>query len=161
MTFQTAELCDRFSAQENFQIAEPIFKQYGSLRRFSGQISTLKVFEDYDLIQSTLEQLGHGRVLVVDGGGSRRCALFGDTLAALAVANGWQGLIIYGCIRGSEQIDQLPLGVMALNTHPLRSRKHAPGDADILITFAGVNFKKDHYLYADCDGIIVAETKLD
>ncbi len=55
----------------------------------------------------------------------------------------------------------MPIGVMALNTHPLRSRKHGQGDADVLITFAGVNFKKDHYLYADSDGIIVAETKLD
>ncbi|QWF70461.1 ribonuclease E activity regulator RraA [Methylomonas paludis] len=161
MTFQTAELCDQFSDRENFQIAEPIFKQYGQKRHFSGLISTLKVFEDYALIQSTLEQKVNDRVLVIDGGGSRRCALFGATLAELAVANGWQGVLIYGCIRGAEQIDQLPIGVIALNTHPLRSHKHAPGETDILITFAGVNFKKNHYLYADCDGIIVAETKLD
>lgn len=55
----------------------------------------------------------------------------------------------------------MPIGVMALNTHPLRSQKRGQGDRDTLITFAGVNFKKDHYLYADCDGIIVADTKLD
>jgi regulator of ribonuclease activity A len=58
-------------------------------------------------------------------------------------------------------IQQLPIGLMALNTHPLRSDKHGQGDSDVMITFAGVNFKKDHYLYADSDGIIVAETKLD
>jgi regulator of ribonuclease activity A len=51
--------------------------------------------------------------------------------------------------------------VFALNTHPLSGRKHGQGNADVLITFAGVNFKKDHYLYADCDGIIVVESKLD
>ena len=95
------------------------------------------------------------------GGGSRRCALLGDTLVGLAVENGWQGIVVYGCIRGSELIDQLPIGVMALNTHPLQSRKHGQVEINTLITFAGVNFKQDHYLYADSDGIIVAETKLD
>jgi regulator of ribonuclease activity A len=161
MSFHTADLCDRFSDQDNFQIAESIFRLFGNKRRFCGQISTLKVFEDNTLIRATLEQKVSDRVLVIDGGGSRRCALLGDTLTGLAVDNGWQGIVVYGCIRGSAIIDQLPIGVMALNTHPLRSRKHGQGDAKGVITFAGVNFKQDHYLYADSDGIIVAESKLD
>lgn len=161
MSFATADLCDRFSDRENFQVAEPLFRQFGGMRQFSGQITTLKVFEDNSLVRSVLEEPGNGRVLVVDGGGSKRCALFGDTLAALAVENGWQGILIYGCIRGVDLIDQMPIGVIALNTHPLRSRKHGLGDRDVMITFAGVNFKKDHYLYADGDGIIVVDTKLD
>jgi len=161
MSFFTADLCDRFSDQPNFQIAEPIFRQFGAKLRFSGQITTLKVFEDNSLVRATVKNKVTDRVLVIDGGGSRRCALLGDTLTGLAMENGWQGIIVYGCIRGSERIDQMPIGVMALNTHPLRSRKHGSGDLDVMITFAGVNFKKDHYLYADRDGILVSETKLD
>lgn len=161
MTFATADLCDRFADRENFQIAEPLFRQFGGKRQFSGQITTLKVFEDNALVKATLEEKGSDRILVIDGGGSRRCALLGDTLAGLALANGWQGIVVYGCVRGVELIEKMPLGVMALNTHPLRSRKHDHGERDILLTFAGVNFKKDHYLYADSDGIIVSETKLD
>lgn len=161
MAFTTAGLCDRFSDQESFQVAEPLLRQFGGKQKFCGKITTLKVFEDNSLVRTVLEEEGHGRVLVVDGGGSRRCALFGDTLAALAVKNGWQGILIYGCIRGVDLIDQMPIGVVALNTHPLRSRKHGQGDRDVMITFAGVNFKKNHYLYADSDGIIVADRKLD
>jgi regulator of ribonuclease activity A len=161
MSFHTADLCDKFSDLDNFQIAEPIFRLFGNKHRFSGQITTLKVFEDNTLVRTTLEQKVSDRVLVIDGGGSKRCALLGDTLSSLAVENGWQGIIVYGSIRGSELIDQLPIGVMALNTHPLRSRKHGQGNANVMITFAGVNFKQDHYLYADSDGIIVSETKLD
>jgi regulator of ribonuclease activity A len=161
MSFHTADLCDRYSEQDNFQVAESIFRLFGSKRRFSGQITTLKAFEDNSLVRTTLEQKVSDRVLVIDGGGSRRCALLGDTLVGLAVENGWQGIVVYGCIRGSELIDQLPIGVMALNTHPLQSRKHGQVEINTLITFAGVNFKQDHYLYADSDGIIVAETKLD
>ncbi len=161
MSHETADLCDRFAELENFQVAEPLFRHFGKQRRFYGQITTLKVFEDNSLVHNTLAEAGSGRVLVIDGGGSRRCALLGDTLVSKAVENGWQGIVVYGCIRGSEQVDQMPIGVMALNTHPLRSRKHGQGDKDVMITFAGVNFKKDHYLYADADGIIVSETKLD
>ncbi|MGZ4958329.1 MAG: ribonuclease E activity regulator RraA [Methylomonas sp.] len=161
MSFYTADLCDRFSDKDNFQIAESVFRLFGRQHRFSGQITTLKVFEDDSLVRATVEERVSDRVLVIDGGGSRRCALLGDTLASMALENGWQGIVVYGCIRGSEIIEQLPIGVMALNTHPLRSSKHGHGDRDIMITFAGVNFKKDHYLYADSDGIIVSDTKLD
>ena len=161
MAFVTADLCDRFSDQDNFQIAEPLLKHFGGKQRFCGRITTLKVFEDNSLVRSVLEENGQDRVLVVDGGGTKRSALLGDTLAGLALENGWQGIIVYGCIRGAELIAQMPIGVMALNTHPLRSCKHGQGDRDVMITFAGVNFKQEHYLYADSDGIIVSETKLD
>ncbi len=36
-----------------------------------------------------LEEPGNGRVLVVDGGGSLRCALLGDMLAEKGYKNGW------------------------------------------------------------------------
>lgn len=160
MDFTTAGLCDRYAEQEDFQIVEPIFKSFGQLSAFSGPITTLKIFEDNTLLRTVLEEPGEGRVLVVDGGGSRRCALLGRSLAELALHNGWCGLIIYGCIRDSEPISGLSLGLRALDTHPLKSHKHGQGERDILITFAGVNFKKDHFLYADQDGIIVSETKL-
>lgn len=160
MSLATADLCDQFSDQENFQIAEPIFQIYGKLKAFSGRITTLKVFEDNSLVRQTLEVSVTDRVLVIDGGGSRRCALIGDDLANLACRNGWNGLVIYGCVRDVAQINQLPMGMRALSPHPLKSHKRGIGDRDILITFAGVNFKMDYYLYADEDGIIVSETKL-
>ena len=160
MPLATADLCDQFSDLDHFQIAEPIFKSFGNKYTLSGQITTLKVFEDNSLVRSTLEEKVENRVLVVDGGGSRRCALMGDNLAEIACQNGWQGIIIYGCIRDSETINQLSIGIKALNTHPLKSHKRGQGDRDCMITFAGINFKKDYYLYADCDGIIVSEANL-
>jgi regulator of ribonuclease activity A len=160
MTFTTADLCDAHSADEHFQIADPLFKSFGGRSSFCGRISTVKVFEDNIVIKSVLEQNGEGRVLVVDGGGSHRCALLGADLAKLALANGWQGLVIYGCIRDSAMISQLPIGILALHAHPLKSHKKGQGERDLLITFAGVNFKQNHFLYADDDGIIVSETML-
>lgn len=159
MTFATADLCEL--QIQGLQIAEPLFRSFAALTAFSGQISTIKVFEDSRPIRTMLEQPGAGRVLVVDGGGSKRCALIDSALAELAIASGWQGILLYGCVRHSQALRSLSLGLMALNVHPMPGSKHDVGERDILITFAGVNFRKDHYLYADCDGIIVAETKLD
>lgn len=160
MTFTTADLCDAFSQLEHFQIAEPIFKSFGGHGKFHGQITTLKVFEDNVLVNEKLQQQVSQRVLVIDGGGSHRCALLGDHLAAIASENGWEGIIVYGCIRDSVTINKLPIGIRALHTHPLKSHKKGIGNNNIAVTFAGVHFKTDHYLYADEDGIIVSESIL-
>jgi regulator of ribonuclease activity A len=160
MTFSTAQLCDAHSAAEHFQIAEPIFMAFGANKIFSGRITTLKTFEDDVWVRNILAETVEHRVLVIDGGGSRRCALVDGELAKRAADNGWQGLVVYGCIRDSAIIEQLPLGIRALHTHPLKSHKKDRGDRDIVVSFAGVNFKKDHFLYADTDGIIVSETML-
>lgn len=156
--FLTTDLCDAHSDQ--LQIAQPIFQAYGGVRRFHGVMRTLKVFEDNSLVREALAQPGSGQVLVVDGGGSLRCALLGDQIAELAVKNHWAGIVIYGCIRDSEAINGLPLGVRALNTHPLKSIKKGVGDDHLPVTFAGVTFRPDEYIYVDSDGIIVSAKPL-
>jgi regulator of ribonuclease activity A len=104
-----------------------------------------------------LDTNGQGRVLVVDAGGSKRCAMLGDQLAAKAVKNNWSGVIIYGLIRDSEMINEMPIGVRALGTHPLKSIKKGLGEAGLTLCFSGVNFIPGDYLYADQDGIIVVK----
>ncbi|MCX7085322.1 MAG: ribonuclease E activity regulator RraA [Methylococcales bacterium] len=160
MTFTTARLCDTYSAHQNLQIAEPMFQSYGAKTSFSGQITTLKTFEDNVLIGEVLQEKVEHRVLVIDGGGSHRCALIDADLVNIAVNNGWAGIIVNGCIRDAEQIAKLPIGIRALHTHPLKSHKKDHSDRDLLISFAGVNFKKDNFLYADMDGIIVSDAML-
>lgn len=158
MTFQTADLCD---AHENrIRVLAPMFRSFGGRRAFGGAIATLKVFEDNSLVRSALEGPGQGRVLVVDGGGSQRCALVGDQLALLGVKNGWAGVIVYGCIRDSRPIREMDLGVFALATHPLKSIKKGVGDMDVPVTFGGVTFVPGHYVYGDEDGVIVSDVPL-
>ena len=160
MTFTTANLCDTYSAVTQLQVADALFQAYGAKTTFSGAITTLKTFEDNVLVRSVLEEKVQNRVLVIDGGGSHRCALIDNELATLAVENGWQGIIVYGCIRETAIVAKLPIGIRALHTHPMQSHKKDHGDRDLLVSFAGVNFKKDNFLYADMDGIIVSETML-
>lgn len=157
MTFQTADLCDLHA---DVNVVQPMFRSLGGKHAFHGAIATLKVHEDNSLVRATLETPGNDRVLLVDGGGSMRCALVGDQLAVLAVDNGWAGVIVYGCIRDSRVIGEMDLGVFALGTHPRKSVKKNVGDADVPVTFGGVTFTPGQYVYADEDGVIVSASAL-
>ena len=116
--------------------------------------------EDNSLVRDALSQPGDGRVLVVDGGGSLRCALLGDNLAQMGAANGWAGVVVYGCIRDSVEIGRLPLGVKALATHPAKSVKRGEGRMNEVLRFAETIFLPGAWLYADEDGILVAQEEL-
>lgn len=98
--------------------------------------------------------------MVIDGGGSLRCALIGDQLAILAHKNAWEGAIVYGCIRDSVDINRIDIGIRALATHPLKSIKQGRGDRAIDVVFGGVTFKPGEWIYADEDGVIVSSCAL-
>lgn len=158
MGFKTADLSDEH--RESLQVVSPIFLSFGAKAQFCGEIVTVKLFEDNVLAKAQLGKEGKGKVLVVDGGGSERVALMGDNVAALAIKNGWEGVVIYGCIRDSADIDEMEVGIRAIGTHPFKSHKKGEGDVQISVQFAGCTFQPGHYLYADEDGIIVSPKKI-
>lgn len=154
----TADLCDEHG--DAVQVCEPVFHAFGGRRAFSGPVSTVRCFEDNSLVKSAVESPGNGRVLVVDGGGSRRRALVGGNLGVAAVKNGWAGIIIHGCIRDSAELGPLSLGIRALGTMPLRSEKRGEGERDVPVRFAGVTFRPGDYVFADDDGIVLSHVPL-
>ncbi|QNM97304.1 ribonuclease E activity regulator RraA [Chitinimonas koreensis] len=158
MTFHTTDLCDDHG--DRVQVADPLFRHFGRRVRFAGPVATLKVFEDNSLVRSALETAGHGRVLVIDGGGSTRCALVGGQLGELAVQNGWSGIVVWGCVRDTVELDVQEVGIRAIGTHPRKSVKRGEGTRDGVLQFAGVRFVPGHWLYADEDGIVVAPEPL-
>lgn len=157
MDIVTPDICDD---HPEVQVVEPGFQNFGGIDAFGGEVVTVKCFEDNSVVKEQVGKPGNGRVMVVDGGGSRRAALLGDMLAEKAADNGWAGLIIYGCIRDVDVIRKTRLGVQALGTHPRKTDKKGIGDLDVPVTFGGVTFKPGQYVYADNNGIVVSETKL-
>jgi regulator of ribonuclease activity A len=158
MTFAIADLYDEY--EEKLQIAMPMFNDYGGNLKFCGPASTVKVFEDNSLVRLALEEPGEGRVLVIDGGASLKCALLGDMLAELGEKNGWAGIIVYGCIRDSAVIANIAIGVKALNTNPRKSVKKGIGERDVSVSFADVIISPGDYIYADLDGFVVSDINL-
>ncbi|RJF98332.1 ribonuclease E activity regulator RraA [Noviherbaspirillum saxi] len=164
MTFATCDICDANEdklGNGTLAVLPPIFQKFGMQLSFAGPATTLKVFEDNVLVRSTLETPGNGHVLVIDGGGSLRCALVGGNLGVLAEKNGWAGIIVNGCIRDSEEINACDIGVRALATHPQRSVRKGVGDRDLSVSIAGVAIHPGDWIYADADGVLVSKEKLD
>ncbi|MDX8395220.1 MAG: ribonuclease E activity regulator RraA [Mariprofundaceae bacterium] len=158
MSFKITDLYD--DHLENLQVAAPIFRDFGGRNQFHGKIVTLKAFEDNTFLKEAFETDGHGKVLVVDSGASCRCAMMGDVMAALGEKNGWEGIIINGCIRDSADVAKVNIGVKALATIPRKTIKRNQGVPNIPIHFADITFNPGEYLYADEDGIVIAKQAL-
>ena len=154
MSFVTCDLCDDHA--DVVRVCEPMFSIFGGSLAFGGAMVTVKCFEDNSRVKELLATPGDGRVLVVDGGGSLRCALLGDMIAESAVNQGWAGVIVYGCIRDVDAIAELELGVQALASIPLKSVRKGVGEVDVPVTFGGITFRPGEYVYADNNGIITA-----
>lgn len=154
----TPDLCDQYP--ELVQAVEPMFSNFGGRESFGGQVVTVKCFEDNSRVKELVSTPGEGRVMVVDAGGSMRRACLGDMLAEKASANGWSGIIIYGCIRDVDEIMATDIGVQALGVHPIKTDKKGIGEIDIAVTFGGVTFNSGDYVCADNNGIIVSPEKL-
>jgi regulator of ribonuclease activity A len=159
MTYSVPDICDDFI--DEISVLEPLFADFGGKRRFCGEIVTIKCFEDNSLVGEAVRSPGGGRVLVIDGGGSLRHALLGDLLAAAAAENGWQGLLINGCVRDVEILSEIDLGVKALRAFPVKTEKRGEGQRNINVTFAGATIHPGGWLYADANGVVVARSRLD
>ena len=157
MQYVTPDLCD---AYPDVEVVEPMFANFGGRDSFGGEIVTVKCHEDNSVVKAQVAQPGHGKVMVVDGGGSLRRALLGDMLAEKAAQNGWEGIIVYGCVRDVDVLAQTDLGIQALASHPMKTDKRDIGDLNVVVTFGGVTFRPGAFVYADNNGIIVSATAL-
>ena len=120
-------------------------------------IVTVRCFEDNSRVKEVLATDGRGKVLVVDGGGSQRCALMGDLIAKTAVDKGWEGVVIYGCIRDRVALRDLSLGIKALAAIPRKSERRGEGQVQLPIEIAGVACRPGDRLVADEDGVIILD----
>ncbi|BBN82800.1 regulator of ribonuclease activity A [Pseudoalteromonas sp. A25] len=158
MDYSTSDLCDHFA--DVVDVLEPMFINFGGLSSFCGRITTIKCFENNELIQSTLEQDGTDRILLIDGGGSTRRALIDIDLAELAMENNWQGIIVYGAVRHVDELEECDIGIQAIASIPVAADSVGSGEQGIPVNFAGVSFFEDDFLYADSTGIIISAEEL-
>lgn len=158
MEIITADLWDQHA--ERLTLLNVDFKHFGKKESFAGEMVTLKVYEDNSFVRKTLENDGSGKVLVIDGGGSRRCALVGDNIAKLAIDNHWEGILVYGCIRDSKEINTMDVGIKAIGTCPVKSDKRNVGVLGEELIIEGTKIKNTHHIYADLDGVLLSSEKL-
>lgn len=160
--FATCDLCDVHKGDGSgaFRVLPPVFRSFGAVQRFAGPVVTVKCFEDNTLVKAAVDSAGDSRVLVVDGGASLRRALLGGNLGAAAARNGWAGVVIDGCVRDVAELAQCDVGIRALASMPLPTEKRNEGQRDLAIQIQGVWVRPGDWVYADEDGIVVADRAL-
>lgn len=159
MSFVTCDLCDENEGKVQV-VSGLLWQSFGGRKTFSGQVVTVKCFEDNTKVKELLATPGAGKVLLVDGGGSLRNALIGDMIGESAVKNGWHGVVIYGACRDVDELAKLDLGVVALGAVPIKSVRRGEGQQDIAISFGGVTINSGDYVYVDNNGIVVSGSAL-
>lgn len=137
------------------------FKDFGGWWWFYGEVMIVLCYENNFFVWVVFEELGRGRVFVVDGGASTRCALLGDNLVEMVVMNGWSGIIVNGCVCDSEDIVRFDVGVKVIGMYSLKSSKRDSGRRDARVSFVGVDFELGSYVYVDVDGVVVVVKKLE
>ncbi len=83
-------------------------------------------------------------------------AVSNETNQPMQNKNGWNGIIVNGCIRDAAAMSTMDIGVKALGSHPRKTKKLGDGARDIPVTFGGVTFEATgDYVVCDEDGIVV------
>ncbi|HOB92997.1 MAG TPA: ribonuclease E activity regulator RraA [Aquabacterium sp.] len=153
----TCDLCDSHKSDTSgaFRVLPPVFQAFGGRAAFAGPVVTVKCHEDNTSVKALSETPGHGRVLVVDGGGSLRHALVGGNIAAAAARNGWVGMVVDGCVRDVAELNAVDIGIRALALMPLPTERRHAGLVDVPVRLQGVAVRPGDWLVADADGIVV------
>ena len=158
MQYNTSVLCDIYA--DTIDVVEPLLTNFGGRNSFAGEVVTVKCFESVGLIYKALEINGSGKVLLIDGGSSLRRALVNGHIAELAVENNWEGIVVNGCVREIDILEELDIGIQAITAMPVGATDDEIGETNVPVNFAGVTFLPEDFLYADSTGIVISPEPL-
>jgi regulator of ribonuclease activity A len=158
MLTKTSDLYDQHG--EKLRVLPPVFHDFGGRSAFGGEVVTVRCFEDNSRVKELLATAGHGKVLLVDGGGSQRCALLGDLIGADAVRNSWEGVVVHGFVRDWSVLRTLALGIKALGTTPRKSVRRGEGETQVVVYIGAIECRPGDRLIADEDGIVLLDGTL-
>ena len=159
MSIHTTDLCDE-NKDKKIAVLSAKFKNYGGIKKFSGQIVTVKLDKsNWLLLEMLRDQDGQGRILVVDNG-EEFFGVVGDRLMGFAKKNNWKAIILNGYVRDTDTTKDIEVGLLAIVTCPLRNFDITESQRDIELNFAGVTFNTGDYIYVDYDGAIISKDSL-
>lgn len=159
MNIHTADLCDE-NRDKYIQVLPSKFKNYGGLKRFYGQIETVKLDKsNFRLLKMLRDEKGDGKILVVDNA-QEFYGVVGDKLMAFAAQNNWKGIILNGYVRDTDETKNINVGLYAIGTCPQRNFEQTESTRGEELIFEGLKFKNGDYLYADNDGVLITNERL-
>jgi 4-hydroxy-4-methyl-2-oxoglutarate aldolase len=111
--------------------------------------------EDNLAVHVALYQAAPGTVLVCDGAGTTRRALFGELMATDALNQSLAGLIASGPIRDIADLDELGFPIWSTGTAPGQAAKNSIVSVGAPVVVGNVLVATGDQVVADRDGIVV------
>jgi regulator of ribonuclease activity A len=152
----TCDVCDELG--DSALIPNGIqWKMYGGKKQYCGYAVTIQCSDDNTWVKDLIEAtIGVGKILVIDAQKSTNCAIIGDGVAAMALENKWEGIIVYGCVRDVEGLSKLDIGIHAIGNVPNKSKQNdrKKGVAGEPITIENVPISTGDKVFADVDGVV-------
>ncbi len=96
-----------------------------------------------------------GDVLVVNAGGYKDAAVFGDLLGYSCKVHGVAGLVIDGATRDAEGLAAVGFSVFARGVLPMGPFKDSPGAINLPISCGGIAVRPGDIILGDADGVVV------
>jgi 4-hydroxy-4-methyl-2-oxoglutarate aldolase len=125
--------------------------------RLCGRALALTAPGDNLLLHHAITAASPGDVLVVDGGGRREVALWGELMTRAAITRRLSGLILDGCIRDAAAIVRLGFPVFAAGTALRGAPKQIGSRADLSAgaRIGDVAVATGDLVLADRDGVVI------
>lgn len=96
-----------------------------------------------------------GQIIVVDGGGLKDIALWGELMSLAAQAQGIAGLVIDGAVRDVDAMDAIGFPVYARAVTPRGPFKASRGELQVPISCGGVPVLPGDWIVGDNEGVVV------
>ena len=158
-TFTVPDICDE---NEDVIIGDLFLKSYGGVSKFFGEVRTVECPHSNSVVKEMVEENGNGKVLFINHTGSELCSMVGDQIAQKAYDNNWNGIITNGYIRDIEVIKDIPIGVYARNSYPMKTNKSiGKGQVNVPIKINDISINPSNWIYIDLNGWIISKSELE
>lgn len=107
------------------------------------------------MFHEALDLAQPGDIIVVDGGSGNNRSLAGEIMIRFAQMKGLAGIVVDGCLRDSDGIEELTMPVYAKGLTPQGPFKFGPGEINVPISCGGQVVFPGDILVGDKDGIVV------
>ncbi|CAN6870121.1 unnamed protein product [Brassica oleracea] len=70
------------------------------------------------------------------------------------------GIMVNGCVRDEDEINECDVGVRALGSDPLQFSKKSHCEKYVAVYIGGTLIRDGEWLYVDSDGVLISKTEL-
>jgi RraA family protein len=110
------------------------------------------------MVHKALDIAEPGDVVVVDAGGDLSNAIIGELMVAHAMQRGLGGIVIYGAIRDSAELQAGSFPVFACGVTHRGPYKDGPGEINVPIAIDGMVIHPGDLVCGDADGLVSVAT---